>query len=345
MTTMRSSSPVLPRQDGLLSQVLGSRRFLAAAGLLILSIVGWYVLVWWLGFALDKEPVPWPDGVEVDKEFVMTSFPEMFPVIAPRYALMSSKRWNEHAISEREAKAYLSEDTRIVLGVGQAVDAPRRVDRESNWYMSRIYGDLRWLNPQYAGKISSPFWQLDVTYYTGAVDTVTHVPGRCMIAAGARPLTDKVLTWTNLPENALGWKDIQVVRSAFESTDAHGQRSTVLQYYTFSVNGHNEEDWRKVRWTMAADIRQTYVYFGKIQFAPRTSLAPLAGNTADALKAAEEEWKVTDEAAEQFFRAATVAILSTFPSAGTVEELNRRSASPKKPVSERVPEPVDVEVK
>jgi len=317
MTTMSTSSTVSSPPAGLLSQVVGNRRFLAAAGFLMFAIAGWYVLVWWLGFALDKKPVPWPAGVEVDKEFVMTSFPEMFPVIPPRYALLSSSRWNEHAIPEKAAIMYMAEDTRLVLGVGRSTDGPRRPDRASNWYLSRKYGDLRMLDPQHAGRLACPYWQLDVVYYTGEVDTVAHVPGRCMVAAGGKPLGNKVLTWRNLPENALGWTDIEVVRSLFHTTDPQGRQSTLVQYYTFSINGESEEDWKKVRVNLSWNIRQKYVYFGKIQFAP---MIPLAGNGPEDIQAA-------DEAAERFFRDAAVEILSTFPSARAVAELNRNSAS------------------
>ena len=245
MTTLMSSPPSSSRKGGVLSQVVSNRRFLAAGGFLILALVGWYVLVWWLGFALNKEPVPWPAGVEVDKEFMMTEFADMIPAIPPRYALLSSKSWNEHAISTRDAIPYLSEETRQELGVGRAADGPRRALRSSNWYMARKFGDLRVMDPQSArdpGMMPCPYWHLDVIYYTGAVDTVPHVPERCMISTGATPLGHKVLTWKGLPENAMGWTEVKVVRSTFHLTDPQGRQSTIGQYYTFSINGHNESD-------------------------------------------------------------------------------------------------------
>jgi len=312
MTTMNApSTPVVPERKSLVSQVAGNRRFLIAVGLLVCAIVGWYVLVWWLGFALDKQPVPWPDGpngVVVDKDFQMTSFPEMFPAIGPKYMLLSSRRW-EHPIPEREAIMYLPEDTRLELGIGRSSDAPRRVDRKSNWYLSRKYGDVR---PQGVNGIH--FWHLDITYYTGAADLVAHVPGRCMVAAGATPLGDKLLTW-DLPDNALGWKTARVVRSVFQSTDPQGQQSNVVQYYTFSINGRNEHDWKKIRLTLTADVRQKYVYFGKIQF------APLAPNI--------ENLDAADEAARQFFAATLVEAAWKFPAADTVEALNQSFTSSK----------------
>ena len=312
-TTLASTSPVPPGERSLLSQVMDNRRFLAAAGMLALMIVGWYVLVWWLGFALDKKPVPWPVGVDVDKEFMMTNFPEMFPAIGARYVLLSSKRtWGEHAIPEREAITYLTEETRQEMGVGKPSDAPRRLERASNWYLSRKYGDVR-----ERGVNGVRFWHLDMVYYTGAVDTVAHVPGRCMIAAGATPIGDKILEWDIPPDspNPLGWDKVRVVRSGFQSVDSQGRQSNVVQYYTFSINGKNEHDWRKVRLTLTANIRQKYVYFGKIQF------APLAANI--------EDFDAADEAARQFFLSAADAMLSKFPSEDAIEELNRSSASSK----------------
>jgi len=310
MTTVSSAAPADPGQKSLLSQVVGNRRFPVAVGLLVCAIVGWYILGWWLGFALDKQAIAWPDGpngVDVDKDFQMTRFPEMYPAIAPKYILLSSKR-REYPIPEREAIMYLPEDTRHELGVGRPSDAPRRAERKSNWYLSRKYGDVR---PQ--GVNGIPFWHLDITYYTGAADLVAHVPGRCMIATGAVPMGDKHLTW-DLPDNALGWKTARVVRSVFQATDPQGRQSNVVQYYTFSINGRNEDDWKKIRLILTADIRQKYVYFAKIQF------APLVPNV--------EDLDAADEAARQFFAATLVEAAWKLPTADTVEALNQSVKSP-----------------
>jgi len=306
--TETASSDVSAKPTPVWAQVVGNRRFLVAVGLLVVAIIGWHVSVWALGFALDKQPIAWPAGVTVNKDFVMTSFPEMFPAVAPRYILLSSKRLGDQAIPERDAITTLPEETRLELDVGKPSDAPRWADRKSNWYLSRKYGDLSQRDAR-----DVRYWHLDVIYYTGSAELVAHVPGRCMVAAGATPLGDKVLTWKDLPPNALGWNQVKVVRSAFESVDAQGRQSHVVQYYTFSVNGHNEHDWKQVRWTLSSNIRQKYVYFGKIQF------APLAVNV--------EDLEAADKSAEQFFRAAAVEIFSKFPPAQTVNDLNQSSAS------------------
>ncbi|MCL2701202.1 MAG: hypothetical protein FWE88_05860 [Phycisphaerae bacterium] len=320
MTTVNSNPPdtAVPREKSLLSHVMGCRRFLAMAGVLAVLSIGWYVMVWALGAALDKKAIPWPTGtadragVEVDREFMMTSFPDRLPVVAPRYMLASAltpdiaKRLGFPTIPKpEEAMQRMPEEARLVLGVGRPIDAARYADRASNWYMTRQYVDIH----------DRSVWQLDLTYYTGATDTVAHVPGRCMVAAGATPLNDqtKTLVW-DLPKNALGWETITVIRSVFQTTDETGRQSNVVQYYTFSLNGDNEADWKMIRIGLTTDIRRKYVYFGKIQFAPRMMHVG--------------ELSAVDEAAKLFFRAAAPELLATFPSADTVRQLNESSNKP-----------------
>jgi len=283
--------------------VLRDRRFLIVCGMLIVLNVG----IYWLNSKRVRLPIPWPDAVQVDKEFVMTSFPDQLPEssFAPRYVLISDNRLGEHHRSEAEAIVRLPEDVRLQLNVGEPVDAPRLKDRASNWYMSRNFADIE---PKTFASLR--WWQLDMTYYTGEADTVAHVPGRCMVAAGGRPVgEDKVLTW-DLPENALGWKTVKVLRQRFEMTD-RGQTVNLVQYYTFSVNGNNQWDWSKVRLDLRMALGQKYLYFGKIQFAPRGALTD-----------SPEDIERADEAARDFFTSLAVPALSKFPTADKVYLLN-----------------------
>jgi len=285
-----------------LGTVLRDKRFLYVCALLLVLNTGIFLL----SRARDRLPIPWPDAVQVDKGFVMTNFPDQLPesTVAPRYVLTSDARLGEHRRSEEESMPRLAEDVRLQLNVGEPADAPRLKDRASNWYMSRNFVDVESKTPA-----ALRLWQLDLTYYTGEADTVAHVPGRCMVAAGGVPVgEDKVLTW-DLPENALGWKTVKVLRSRFEMTK-DGQTVNLVQYYTFCVNGVNEYSWATVRWDLRKALWQKYVYFGKIQFAPRGALTD------------NDDIEQADRAAQDFFTSFAVPALSKFPTADKVYLLN-----------------------
>jgi hypothetical protein len=76
-----------------------------------------------------------------------------------------------------------------------------------------------------------------VTYYTGLVDTVAHIPDRCMVADGYQPTTDpEVVTWDVKPHAPVEARYI-----TFEDQTSRGAVNRNVAYF-FHVNGEYESD-------------------------------------------------------------------------------------------------------
>ncbi len=105
---------------------------------------------------------------------------------------------------------------------------------------------------------------LAVTYYTGLVDTVAHIPDRCYIADGFEPSEYETLQW-NLgrhlgpnPESPVGVRFIN-----FEDQTAAGRVRRRVAYFFFA-DGHYESDPIGVRTTLQ-DLRFKHGFYSKIE--------------------------------------------------------------------------------
>jgi hypothetical protein len=103
-----------------------------------------------------------------------------------------------------------------------------------------------------------------ITYYTGMVDTVAHVPDRCYIAGGYEPAGWEVLTFNAFPQLSGPERMIEARLIAFEDQTASraAQRQNVV--YFFRANGRYESDPLGVRKTLQ-DLRQRYGYYAKVE--------------------------------------------------------------------------------
>jgi hypothetical protein len=103
-----------------------------------------------------------------------------------------------------------------------------------------------------------------VTYYTGLVDTVAHIPDRCYIADGFEPSEYETLRWNMgphlgvQPDSPVGVRFIN-----FEDQTAAGRVRRRVAYFFF-VNGHYESDPIGVRTTLQ-DLRATHGFYSKIE--------------------------------------------------------------------------------
>ena len=73
-----------------------------------------------------------------------------------------------------------------------------------------------------------------MTYYTGMVDTVAHVPDRCYIADGYARRTTETRTW-KMGDDAVGVRFIN-----FEDATGFSSRVSKNVAYFFQVNGEME---------------------------------------------------------------------------------------------------------
>jgi hypothetical protein len=250
----------LARQS-ILGGLLKDRAFVIAAVVMLASAVGWISVTGALKLMLTKAAVPWPEHVVVDDGWRNTSFPTAFgPFVRAGDGELNIDR------SGKPIKDGLDDGENIQtldvlkdLFTGAGLTQEKRKERSSDWYLSRIYSDSRLSGSEPYCK----YWSLDITYYTGGLDTVPHISSTCLVAAGATILDEKdfQVTVSNAPEP---WnKPLTLKRVLF---NAKGRQ--FLQYYLFSINGQPESSREVVRAKLTNPL-QKYVYFAKVQIAPR----------------------------------------------------------------------------
>jgi hypothetical protein len=156
------------------------------------------------------------------------------------------------------------------------------------------------------------FWRLDVTFYTGGLDTVPHIPEVCGQAGGMDVTksesisvpapTDAAKEWQGGEEKQLTWRKVLMTNPR--------DLEQAMVFYIFSLNGQPENDRETVR-VKLMDPRLKYCYFAKIEINPR---APVSD--ADLL----------ERKAREFIQACLPVVLKELPTSEDVEKL--RSAAP-----------------
>jgi hypothetical protein len=155
-------------------------------------------------------------------------------------------------------------------------------------YLDRAYGRT--------GKTSNELFQLHLAYYTGMIDTVPHVPDRCLVAAGfnlkKQPENlelkiDRANWWvdpefTNLASGNSYWLagapdaftgKIQPVRMPVgdfylrttEFEDPEQPNVRIFAGYFFVANGRSVSTPTEVK-AFAFDPRERFAYYCKVQF-------------------------------------------------------------------------------
>jgi len=282
---------------------VANRHFLIASLLLAATAVGWGTAKKLLGIVFSKSPVPWAAGVEVDEEFrlKLTSLPER---LGP-YRLAADGTMNAGQPGEPDGVPdgfrTFPENTLELLHIGTVVDQDRREERQSNWYASRVYVDTR------PGR-AFPQWDLEVTYYTGGLDKVPHVPEVCLLAAGASLIDEECGRASfSAPAAKSPWdRALDFNRTVYEQRNQSGTLYKGVQYYIFSLNGRPEPMWETVRLELASPFG-SYCYFAKIQFSPRQRITDVAK---------------TDEAAADFIKNVLPGVLQALPMPRDIQALN-----------------------
>ncbi|MGH7215018.1 MAG: exosortase-associated EpsI family protein [Tepidisphaeraceae bacterium] len=120
-------------------------------------------------------------------------------------------------------------------------------------------GMIRKLQTQYPDGVIN----CAVTFYTGAADTVAHIPDRCYVADGFEPVNPGTPTW-QLAGPSDG-RSVQVRFTTFED-QASNSRAIVRKNvaYFFNCNGEYIDDPLGVR-VRLQDLRQRYGYYAKIE--------------------------------------------------------------------------------
>jgi hypothetical protein len=104
---------------------------------------------------------------------------------------------------------------------------------------------------------------MGLTYYTGLVDTVAHIPDRCYIADGYEPSSYEQPTWNLSPDGTGPGPMLDVRFISFDDQTGNNRVSKCVAY-VFHVNGHYESDPLGVRRTLQS-LTQRYGYYSKIE--------------------------------------------------------------------------------
>ena len=134
---------------------------------------------------------------------------------------------------------------------------------------------------------------LGLTYYTGLVDTVAHIPDRCYIADGYEPSSYTVPFW-QLGTDASGKPFSQSVRFISFQDSTGNNRVSKCVAYLFHTNGHYESDPLGVRQTLE-DLTERYGYYAKIELMTlvpnidETDISNASAAMTDFLKAARPQ--------------------------------------------------------
>lgn len=106
---------------------------------------------------------------------------------------------------------------------------------------------------------------MGVTYYTGLVDTVAHIPDRCYIADGFEPSEYETPIW-NVGPDRLGkapGEGMPVRYINFEDQTAAGRVTRRVAYFFFA-NGHYESDPLGVRKALQ-NLRYKHGFYAKVE--------------------------------------------------------------------------------
>ena len=104
-----------------------------------------------------------------------------------------------------------------------------------------------------------------LTYYTGAVDTVPHVPDRCYAADGFAPSDYQVVTWPILPRKTDAARDTGVRLINFENQLSSREVRPRQVSYFFQVNGFYENDPLNGVRRRLQNLFDREAYFAKIE--------------------------------------------------------------------------------
>ncbi len=103
-----------------------------------------------------------------------------------------------------------------------------------------------------------------VTYYTGLVDTVAHIPDRCYIANGFVPSEYETPKWVIGTNPDGSKKELEVRFINFEDQLSQHESATRSVAYFFMCNGHPESDPLGVRRSLQ-NLFEKHGYYAKIE--------------------------------------------------------------------------------
>jgi hypothetical protein len=234
---------------------------LTVCGLLLAAAVGLNASVMALKLSFRKEAVPLRAPV--------TSVPG---TVGPWVQVSLDERFSEEIEDELATREYLR---RVYVDT-------RKADAEvlARWNAAQVKSaELREeLQRSVVSRDPLAVVVLHVAYYTGAVDTVPHIPDRCMVAGGFDPVGRREAMLD------LGERELRCSFVQFQER-SQGAPVTLSVAYLFQVNGDYEYDAITGVRKRLQDLRERHAYFAKIELMTQDR-----GGKADASLAAMSDF-------------------------------------------------------
>jgi hypothetical protein len=233
---------------GALKRVLRQPAFVVAAGLLLVAAIGLNAAVGSLKLHFKKEPVPL-------KHELGTIPARLGSWVQVSQDKALDKEVEDALGTEKYIFRWYVDESQLHPGI--ADDFKDKDEKQRDAALSRIIHD----HPGAAVNLS-------VTYYTGMVDTVAHVPDRCVTASGYEPKSYTTPMWpigANLPASKkVGGKDnIEVRFINFEDQTGSGNVPRSIAYF-FNTNGKFISSPLGVRQELA-NLFEKRGYYAKIE--------------------------------------------------------------------------------
>jgi hypothetical protein len=231
--------------SGALKKLFRQPSFLIAAGILLISAISLNAATEFMQLYFQKNPVP------MREEF--TTIPAHLG------------HWVEISKDEK-----LTEDMEHVLAATKYLYRDYVDDRlvpanTIQQFEGKSFNERKQMMAQLQQTCPQAVLNVGVTYYTGMVDTVAHIPDRCYIADGFEPTSYKVVTWSafdNRPGRDEHQEDARYIN--FEDQVASRKSTARNVAYFFHANGNYTCDPIGVR-VLLQNLKQRYAYYAKIE--------------------------------------------------------------------------------
>jgi hypothetical protein len=179
---------------------------------------------------------------------------------------------NDHRLSEEIEDELGTTDyiSRQYVDTRHASQATLELLEDADTTELRRDAERKLLNEVYTASPTSVV-SLHVAYYTGSVDTVPHVPDRCMLGAGFEMAIrdEPILTIRANPDagevDASESRQIQTSYREFQDTRNNARPMTQGVAYFFQVNGDYEHDAIIGVRKRLQNLFETHAYFAKIE--------------------------------------------------------------------------------
>ena len=258
-----------------LKAAFSSRGFLAAVAVLALAAVGLNAATEALQVYFKKQPV----ALRVKLDDPQSGVPEQLGswVMVDEQNTLDPDV--QHSLGTKEFVFRTYVDTRAVPADVMALFKEMTTDPSKAANRHALLARVQEASPH-------AVLSLSVTYYTGMVDTVTHIPDRCMVADGYEPRSPQTVT---LPAGTYADgspRQVQAQFATFEDQTGRGRMNRNVAYF-FHCNGGYEPNPVGVR-VKLQNLFERHGYYAKVELMtdePARALAA-AGGSAESQRAA-----------------------------------------------------------